>query len=281
MIPVILVSHDLGALTSFEDLITTSSSLSSKVRPRQTMSTEDVKKWLGLFNFGIVLFDHTLDKVELMELLYDCWSSEKPPVCAYFSEALPSPELRSLFAVGVEDCGGTNKASKFESLVLKIPRVMDSLSLKHNSVLVLEDLDSPRDIICALVQSLGFSEVVGVGSVDKAIEVLLADPFKFFCVISDINMPDKSGFTFVKEIRQMMSLSYLPVVILTSDPSDTKLIEALKCGVTGFLAKPPKKGLLKAELDKSRRIVALGKDPQIGSPADIRILEKVIKDKKK
>jgi two-component system chemotaxis response regulator CheY len=279
MIPVIFISKSLESLSKFAEMIDQSPSLKLKIRAKQSTSVKDVFKWLDLISFGVVIFDHTVDSREMTELILECWGREKAPICLYFSNEKPSKEIKFLSAIGVVDCSGENSFAKFITFINKIPEVISSLSTEHARVMVLEDLDSPRDIICALIQSIGFPDVVGVASAAEAIKLLTLNPLKYFCVVCDINMPNQDGFSFVKEIRKMLSLSYLPVVMLTSDPSESNLLESLKSGVTGFLAKPPKKSLLKFELDKARRIVAFGKDPQIGTAQEIVLLEQMIKKK--
>ncbi len=280
MLSVLFISQSVSFSQEFESLVDGDEGLKSKVRVKQATSIEDANKWIELNDYNLVLFDNTLNDAQLINFVVECWVREPVPICAYFSKKKANKQTEGLFSLGVEDCSGDACFEKMLNLLNKIPKVLSLLNNTHSSVLVLEDLDSPRDIICALIQSLGYPNVVGVGNANLAIKLLLDAPFDYFAVVSDINLPQKSGFAFVKELRSILSISYLPVIVLTSDPSESNLLEALKCGVTGFLAKPPKKNLLKAELLKAKRIVTLGKDPQIGTSEEITMLEKTIKVKK-
>lgn len=280
MISGLFISSDLNFSAEFESVFTQSLDFKDSIRAKYCISLVEARKWLDLSTYDLIVFDHSLDERELIGFLLDCWSLSKPPICSYFSRISPSSKMRSLFVIGVEDCSGVQCYQKLKSLIEKVPRVLQLLNTTHTSVMVIEDLDSPRDIICTLIQSLGYSNVIGVSRVEEAISKLKDSPFDYFAIISDINMPHRSGFSFVKEVRSTLSLSYLPIIILTSDPSEENLIEALKCGVTSFMAKPPKKTFLKAELDKAKRIVTLGKDPQVGTLEEIRMLEKEIRNKK-
>jgi two-component system invasion response regulator UvrY len=54
-------------------------------------------------------------------------------------------------------------------------------------------------------------------------------------LILDVNMPDRSGFTLLPEIRRLRPL--LPVLVLSMLPEEEAAIRALKGGADGFLNK--------------------------------------------
>ncbi|MBP9838106.1 MAG: response regulator [Proteobacteria bacterium] len=150
------------------------------------------------------------------------------------------------------------------------------MSITEKSILYVEDLDSPREIITKYVQALGFQNIDSVDSAKNAIAKLQSDSEKYFCVIADINMPDVNGIALVREIRKSDNLKHLPVIMLTAYPTDSNLIECIKAGATGFIAKPPKKKLLIEELEKSLDIFLKKKDPRICNPEDADLVDEAL-----
>lgn len=55
-------------------------------------------------------------------------------------------------------------------------------------------------------------------------------------VITDINMPNMDGISFIKHARGM--LRFTPILALTTESQATKRDEAKKNGATGWLVKP-------------------------------------------
>jgi FixJ family two-component response regulator len=66
--------------------------------------------------------------------------------------------------------------------------------------MVVDDLDSPRDIICSFVETMGFSQVQGCRSAKEALSLLTAEPERYFCIITDMRMPDVSGEQLIDRI---------------------------------------------------------------------------------
>ncbi|TVR93268.1 MAG: response regulator [Wenzhouxiangellaceae bacterium] len=83
-------------------------------------------------------------------------------------------------------------------------------------------------------------ELLPADSAESAWEILLADD-SIELVFTDLQMPGKSGFDLLKDIRQSAStsLSELPVVLITgAEDREDKRREALLLGATDFITKP-------------------------------------------
>jgi CheY-like chemotaxis protein len=268
--------------------ITTSGSLidsiqeelpSDKYRLRHVNEIAHARQWFRLNpSLKGVFIDQHFSCEAVLAFFVECWSVNPELLCGIVSDEAIRTEYYSSLALGVEDCCGHDCSRKVAAQIKKIPEDISITRVRqHTAVLVVEDLDSPRDIICSLIESFGYSEVVGAPSVREGMSILEASPFRFFCVVTDLNMPRESGHELITNIRESMPLAYLPVIVLTSDPSEENLLKAIKTGVTGFLAKPPKRALLRGELEKAKRLVLLGRSPEIGTAEEIRLLEEVLK----
>jgi two-component system chemotaxis response regulator CheY len=57
-------------------------------------------------------------------------------------------------------------------------------------------------------------------------------------VITDVNMPNMDGITLIKELRNLPSYKFIPMLMLTTDSGmDTKQ-EGKAAGATGWIVKP-------------------------------------------
>src|ERR1700712_894786 len=57
-------------------------------------------------------------------------------------------------------------------------------------------------------------------------------------IILDLNMPEMSGFEFLKEVRKYGFFKKTPIIVLSGEDTSSKRIEAFKCGANDYLTKP-------------------------------------------
>lgn len=75
-----------------------------------------------------------------------------------------------------------------------------------------------------------------IESVDEAMNHLIVEGTD--AIVSDINMPNKTGFDFLKAVRSHPKFSYIPFIMLTGNSDMSVKREALNMGVTDFVNKP-------------------------------------------
>src|SRR5262249_10947966 len=112
-------------------------------------------------------------------------------------------------------------------------------------VLIVED---NRDMAEFIAQSLASNYGLATASngregVRKA-EELVPD-----LVISDLMMPEMSGDQLVAALSRRPKVSHIPVLLLTARADEETRVEALRHGVSDFLAKPFSVEELKARVD--------------------------------
>lgn len=69
----------------------------------------------------------------------------------------------------------------------------------------------------------------------------LIDTARFDLVISDINMPKKSGFNLVQELRRGIRHRFLTIAFLTARSSTRDIKRAIDIGADGYIVKPIQK----------------------------------------
>lgn len=108
-------------------------------------------------------------------------------------------------------------------------------------ILLVEDTEITRRIVHKMLYKLGFTHIReaadGVEAreeIDKSLSI--GKPFQL--IISDWNMPNYTGLQLLKHVRADSRTAWIPFVILTSNTEKEYVIEAIRAGVTNYLAKP-------------------------------------------
>ena len=64
------------------------------------------------------------------------------------------------------------------------------------------------------------------------------DGKKINLIISDVNMPNMDGITFVKEAKKLANYKFTPVIMLTTESQDSKKQEGQAAGAKAWVVKP-------------------------------------------
>jgi CheY-like chemotaxis protein/signal transduction histidine kinase/HAMP domain-containing protein len=112
-----------------------------------------------------------------------------------------------------------------ERLVEEFARMQQFLARGKRSLLVVEDDQTQRDAIVALV-SASDVQVVAVGSGAEALEAIKSAHFD--CMVLDLSLPDISGFELLDRIGADTALRDLPVIVYTATELARKDVTRLK-----------------------------------------------------
>ena len=61
---------------------------------------------------------------------------------------------------------------------------------------------------------------------------------RFSLIISDVNMPNMDGITFLKELKSNASHKFTPVCMLTTEAEQSKIDEGKQAGAKAWIIKP-------------------------------------------
>jgi len=115
-------------------------------------------------------------------------------------------------------------------------------------ILVVEDQDSIRRMIEALVQGRGY-QVTAVASGAKAIDVASTDPPDL--VLLDLMMPGQyDGFEVCRRLRAEPATRKIPIVVITAMDDDGARTRAAEAGASAFYTKPFSPIALLKEIDR-------------------------------
>ena len=110
--------------------------------------------------------------------------------------------------------------------------------MKKMSVLIVDDSTVMRKIVERSLRMAGLEleRVVEADNGDTALRLVrqgLPD-----MIFSDINMPTMDGLEFVRQLRSVEGADRIPVVMITTEGSQSRVIEALALGAQGYIRKP-------------------------------------------
>jgi len=105
----------------------------------------------------------------------------------------------------------------------------------HGTVLVIDDDEHIRRLIVGLLRPMGHV-IREAASAEEAFEKLREAPPDL--VLLDMQLPGRSGYEVLAEIRADPQTRLVPVVMITGAATHELKLKAIEAGVTDFIAKP-------------------------------------------
>ncbi|AHV36276.1 TPA: response regulator [Aeromonas dhakensis] len=103
------------------------------------------------------------------------------------------------------------------------------------TVLIVDDSATIRQVVGMTLKGAGY-EVMEASDGKDALKKL--DGKKINLIISDVNMPNMDGISFVKEAKKLASYKFTPVIMLTTESQDSKKQEGQAAGAKAWVVKP-------------------------------------------
>ncbi|MEI7465796.1 MAG: chemotaxis response regulator CheY [Burkholderiales bacterium] len=119
---------------------------------------------------------------------------------------------------------------------------------KDMKFLIVDDFSTMRRIVRGLLKEVGYNNAEEAE--DGAIALSMLKSQKFDFVVSDINMPNMTGFELLSAIKQDVSLKHLPVLMVTAEARKEDIVRAAQDGASGYIVKPFTKATLEEKVQK-------------------------------
>ena len=114
--------------------------------------------------------------------------------------------------------------------------------------LVVDDFSTMRRIVKGLLKDMGCNNAEEAEDGVQALVKLKEQPFDF--VVSDINMPNMTGFELLAAIKADDALKHLPVLMVTAEARKEDIVLAARSGAAGYIVKPFTKATLEEKVQK-------------------------------
>lgn len=100
--------------------------------------------------------------------------------------------------------------------------------------MLVDDSSTMRKIQRRTLEKMGYQEVIEAEDGQQGLQLMESTPPDV--VITDWNMPNMNGLELVKAIRS--NNKTIPIIMITTEAEKSKVVEAIKAGVSDYLIKP-------------------------------------------
>lgn len=107
---------------------------------------------------------------------------------------------------------------------------------KNIKILSVDDFSTMRRIVKNLLKQLGYYNVDEAENGEAALEMIREK--KYDLIISDWNMPVKTGIQLLRDVRADPSLKDIPFLMVTAEAEKENVLEAMEAGVNNYILKP-------------------------------------------
>ena len=103
------------------------------------------------------------------------------------------------------------------------------------TIMIVDDSASLRQVVNIALKGAGYDTIEACDGKD-ALSKLNGN--KVHLIISDVNMPNMDGISFVKELKKMPEYKFTPVIMLTTESQENKKSEGQAAGAKAWVVKP-------------------------------------------
>ena len=103
------------------------------------------------------------------------------------------------------------------------------------TILIVDDSASLRQVVSISLKGAGYDVIEACDGRDALTKL---DGRKIHLMISDVNMPNMDGISFVKAAKQLQAYKFTPIIMLTTEAGDAKKAAAQAAGARAWVVKP-------------------------------------------
>lgn len=118
------------------------------------------------------------------------------------------------------------------------------------TVLIVDDSPAMRAFVRRILDMSGLEVGRCLEAADGLEALRLARREKVEVILSDINMPVMDGEEFVRQLNADPELRHIPVVVVSTDRTETRVQKMLALGARGYVTKPFLPEALRQELER-------------------------------
>jgi two-component system chemotaxis response regulator CheY len=102
-------------------------------------------------------------------------------------------------------------------------------------ILVVDDSASLRQVVSIALKGAGYHPIEARDGVDGLSKL---GEHRVNLIISDVNMPNMDGISFVREVKKLPEHRFVPIIMLTTEGQEAKMAEGRAAGARAWVVKP-------------------------------------------
>lgn len=102
------------------------------------------------------------------------------------------------------------------------------------TIMIVDDSASLRQVVSIALKGAGYEVIEACDGKDGLSKL----NGKIHLIISDVNMPNMDGITFLKEVKKLPNYKFTPVIMLTTESQEAKKAEGQAAGAKAWVVKP-------------------------------------------
>jgi two-component system, chemotaxis family, chemotaxis protein CheY len=110
--------------------------------------------------------------------------------------------------------------------------------MKKLSVLIVDDSSVMRKIVERSLRQSGLELEKVIEAENGADALKLVRDQMIDVIFSDINMPKMDGIEFLRQLQSVDSAKTIPILMITTEGGEQKVMEAISLGAKGYIRKP-------------------------------------------
>lgn len=105
-------------------------------------------------------------------------------------------------------------------------------------ILYVDDSSVVKEMVESFLLELGYLNIEGAEDGIDALEKIRQTEDAFDFIITDINMPNMDGITFIKKLRGQFDYMSTPIMVLSTEWTDEMKLKGKEAGATSWIVKP-------------------------------------------
>jgi len=106
------------------------------------------------------------------------------------------------------------------------------------SILIVDDSMPMRTVLKRSLSAAGYggARILEAANGREALEIMETDWVDL--IMTDYNMPEMNGLSFLKEVKTRALFKDIPVVVISTEGNESKIKEFMDTGASGYITKP-------------------------------------------
>ena len=118
------------------------------------------------------------------------------------------------------------------------------------TILIVDDSASLRRVVQIALTGAGYEVIEASDGRDALAKISKLAGKKLHLIISDVNMPNMDGISFVKQVKLLPNYRFTPIIMLTTESAEEKKREGQAAGAKAWVVKPFKPDVLLGAVQK-------------------------------